>query len=55
MAKAAKIILKTAVFAACLALVVAGQKQIGVPGLLAMLAGLAGLLWLLFSYNKKYS
>ena len=41
-------------FALCIVLVVIGQKHIGWGGLCAMLAGLAGLLLLLFAYNRSY-
>ena len=47
--KALRFILALAVFALCLWLVVSGQQLTGTPGgLLRMLAGLAGLLGLLF-------
>ncbi len=42
------------VFVVCLALIMIGQKNIGVPGLIMELAGLVGLLTLLFIYNNKY-
>lgn len=38
----------------CLGLVVFGQKTIGKPYLLMELVGLAGLLGLLWDYNRKY-
>ncbi len=41
-------------FIICVALVVIGQKNVGVQGLMVMLLGLAGLLFLLYRYNKKY-
>lgn len=49
-----KKIINLIVFAVCIALIVTGQRNIGVSGLLTMLAGLTGLLLLLFLYNKKY-
>lgn len=49
-----KKILYFIVFAVCIGLVVIGQRNIGVSGLLVMLAGLVGLLVLLFLYNKRY-
>ncbi len=55
MNKTVKLLLKAVVFILCLILVVIGQKQIGISGLLTMLVGLAGLLGLLFSYNKQYN
>jgi len=39
---------------ACIALVVIGQKHIGYHGLLMMMAGLIGILLLLYFYNRKY-
>ena len=42
------------VFIVCLALIIIGQKNIGVPGLSMELVGLVGLLTLLFIYNNKY-
>lgn len=44
-----------AFFALCIWLIVTGQKNIGPPGLLTMLAGLAGLILLLYFYNRRYS
>jgi hypothetical protein len=55
MGKKGKAILTAAVFAGCIALVALGQKNIGIIGLATMLVGLAGLLVLLFIYNKKYA
>jgi len=48
------IVLKVLCLLACLGLVVMGQKNIGYPGLLAMLVGLTGILILLYMYNNKY-
>ncbi len=48
--KTVKIIL----FVIFLMMIIWGQKQIGYVNLGVMLAGLAGLLMLLYSYNKKY-
>ncbi len=42
------------VFIASMALITTGQRNIGPAGLLTMLAGLAGILVLLYLYNKKY-
>ena len=39
------------VFVVCVALVVAGQRNIGPSGLFTQLAGLIALLWL---YNRQY-
>lgn len=43
-----------AVFIVCIALVVIGQRNIGPQGLFMMLAGLAGLIVLLWVYNRQY-
>lgn len=42
------------IFIVCIALLVLGQRNIGVEGLLVMLVGLAGILGLMYIYNKKY-
>ena len=42
------------VFVVCVALVVIGQKNVGPQGLGLMLIGLAGLVVLLWLYNRKY-
>ena len=42
------------VFAVCIWLVVAGQRHIGPAGLGVMLIGLAGLVVLLWLYNRKF-
>lgn len=42
------------VFVVCVALVVAGQRNIGPSGLFTQLAGLAGLIVLLWLYNRQY-
>ncbi len=55
MAKAVKLILKAVIFVVCFILVVIGQKQIGIPGFFTMLVGLAGMLGLMFLYNKQYN
>ena len=47
-------ILAEVVFIACIVLVIVGQKNIGPTGLLTMLVGLAGLLILLWIYNRQY-
>ncbi len=48
------IIVCTALVALCLALVIVGQRTISVSGLGLQLAGLAGILLLLYLYNKRY-
>lgn len=47
-------IIVAVVFVVCVALVVMGQRKIGPQGLLMMFAGLAGLIVLLWLYNKQY-
>lgn len=47
-------ILYLLIFIASMALIVTGQRNIGPVGLLTMLVGLAGILALLYLYNKKY-
>ena len=47
-------ILIAVVFVVCIALVIVGQRKIGPSGLLMMLVGLAGLLVLLWIYNRQY-
>ncbi len=42
------------VFIVSIVLIVTGQHNIGPAGLLTMLVGLAGILVLLYLYNKKY-
>lgn len=47
-------ILIAVVFVVCIAVVIVGQRKIGPSGLLMMLVGLAGLLVLLWLYNRQY-
>ncbi len=47
-------LLSLAVFIVGVALVVIGQRMIGLVGLSIMLVGLAGILLLLHLYNRKY-
>lgn len=42
------------VFIGSMALIVTGQRNIGPTGLLIMIIGLAGILILLYLYNKKF-
>lgn len=42
------------IFIVCIALIVTGQKTVGVPYLMRMLVGVLGILALLFVYNKKH-
>lgn len=47
-------IIMVIVFIICLALIITGQKNISATGLGMELIGLAGLLVLLFIYNRRY-
>lgn len=47
-------IIALVLFIVFMALIVTGQKTVGVPYLLRMLAGLLGLLAMLFYYNKQH-
>lgn len=50
-----KNILKTIVFFICIVLVIYGKNQVGkASGLGIMILGIAGLILLLYLYNKKY-
>lgn len=42
------------IFVVCVSLIVIGQKNVGLPWLCMMLLGLAGLVFLLWLYNRKY-
>ncbi|MFE6168997.1 DUF6903 family protein [Viridibacillus arvi] len=48
------ITLRIVIFITCLALIIVGQKTTGKFELGIMLVGLAGLLGLLYSYNRKF-
>ncbi|MBU5455653.1 DUF6903 family protein [Caproiciproducens sp. MSJ-32] len=54
MSTAVKITINIIAFIVFLGMIIVGQKNIGVPGLCVMLAGLTGLLTQLFLYNKKH-
>jgi len=47
-------VLKIAFFIFCLFLIINGQRTVGKIYLLSQLIGLAGLLFLLWNYNRKY-
>lgn len=47
-------VVKAVLFFVFLALVFTGQRHIGYSGSATMLAGLAGLIALLWDYNRKY-
>jgi hypothetical protein len=48
------VILKLIVLILCLSLIIIGQKTVGKLELGMMLLGVAGLLGLLYDYNRKY-
>lgn len=54
MKKVITTILLLAVFAGCVALTVIGQRDIGPAGLSMQLLGLAGMVLLLWNYNRKF-
>lgn len=47
-------VLVALVFCACIVLVIVGQRNIGMAGLGLELLGLAGLIFLLWLYNRQY-
>ena len=47
-------ILVAIIFCVCIALVVIGQRNVGLQGLIIELIGLAGLVALLWLYNRQY-
>ncbi|SHO48656.1 DUF6903 family protein [Anaerocolumna xylanovorans] len=48
------VILKCICLVVCVGLVIIGQKSVGYQGLYTMIAGLCGILLLLYLYNRKY-
>lgn len=42
------------IFVLSMTLIITGQRNIGVTGLVCMLIGLVGILVLLYLYNKKF-
>lgn len=54
MNKTLTILLKIVTFIICMGLVIWGQRTTGYFNLAAQLVGLAGLLVLLYTYNKAY-
>ena len=52
--KTLNIILKVIIFVASISCVIVGQQHTGPIGLLVMILGLGGLLFLLWLYNRKY-
>ncbi|HLR09082.1 MAG TPA: hypothetical protein VK136_07500 [Bacillota bacterium] len=47
-------LLKVLIFFFCLFLIIYGQRTVGKVYLLLQLIGLAGLLFLLWNYNRKF-
>lgn len=47
-------ILVAILFCGCMALVIVGHRNVGLHGLFTELAGLAGLIFLLWLYNRQY-
>lgn len=54
MSNTVKNIIMLIVFMVSLALIIIGQKHIGVSGLVQELVGLIGLITILFIYNRRY-
>ncbi len=54
MKKVWSVLLKCICFAFCMGLVIAGKRSVDYQGLGTMLAGLCGILILLYAYNEKY-
>lgn len=55
MNKWTKIIINTVIFVISIMLICTQQKNVGPKGLGLMVLGLAGILFLLYSYNKNYT
>lgn len=49
-----KTILSLIAFIVCVALVVIGQKTIGIPNLMMEIVGVSGIMILIYLYNRKY-
>lgn len=54
MSNTVKNVIMLIVFIVSIALVIVGQRHIGVPGLVKELVGLVGLLSVLYAYNRRY-
>lgn len=48
------VLINAALFLICMALVIVGQRRIEAAGLIMQLIGLAGILTLIYLYNRKY-
>lgn len=49
-----KTILSLIAFIVCAALVVIGQKTVGIPNLMMEIVGVIGIMILIYLYNRKY-
>ena len=49
-----KTILSLIAFIVCVALVVIGQKTVGIPHLMLEIVGVIGIMILIYLYNRKY-
>lgn len=49
-----KTILSLIAFIVCVALVVIGQKKVGIPNLMMEIVGVIGIMILIYLYNRKY-
>lgn len=52
--KILRILISVIIFAISIGLLVSGQQRIGPGGLMMMMVGLAGLILLLYRYNRNY-
>lgn len=48
------VLINAVLFIICMALVIVGQRRIEAMGLVMQLIGLAGILALIYLYNRKY-
>lgn len=48
------VVIKAIIFIVCMSLIIWGQRTTGYVNLAAQIVGLAGLLGLLYDYNKAY-
>ncbi len=55
MNKWTNIIINIVIFVAAIVLICIQQRNVGPTGLLLMIIGLAGILFLLYRYNKQYT
>lgn len=55
MDKLVKIIINVVIFIVSIVLICTQQRNVGPIGLVLMVIGLAGILFLLYNYNKQYT